>query len=105
MVAPETVWAVQWQPGQHPAGIVMELPASLGAPALLPFPAHAVLRTQLGHATVFAGDWIVTEPSGWRHVVPNEYAEQHYAALEGRKNVFGLRATRKESVRPETSQR
>ena len=85
---PETVEAVQWQPGRHPAGIVMELPPSPGTATLLPLPAHAILHTQLGRFTVFADDWIVTEPTGDRYVMSNERFARHYVAVEGQEGLF-----------------
>ena len=95
---PETVRAVQWRPGRRPAGIVMEVPASPGAPALLPFPVHAVLRTLQGNFTVFAGDWIVTEPSGHRHIVPDRSFELCYVALKGQQEIFAPRDTHNEAT-------
>lgn len=92
----EAVQAVQWRPGRRPAGVILERPPGPGTAALLPWPAHALLGTQWGRVTVFAGDWIVTGPTGQRQVVPNKYFGQHYLALKGRRNVFVPRATRAE---------
>ena len=58
--------------------------------ALLPLPAHAVLRTPLGSYTVFVNDWIVTEPTGHRHVVSNERFASLYVAVEGDDGLFIL---------------
>lgn len=102
---PETVRAVQWQPGRRLAGIVLESPARPGVAALLPLPAYAVLRTSLGSFTVFAGDWIVTEPTGYRQVVSNERFERRYVAVEGQCGLFVSQEIRAESGRAETYRR
>lgn len=98
----ETVRAEQWQPGRRPAGIVLERPSSAGNAALLPLPAHALLSTLPGRVTVFAGDWVVTEPSGRRHVVPNQSFAQRYAALESQPDVFVPQATHNRPTHTET---
>ena len=71
-------------------GLVAEKPAHPGMATLLPVPAHAVLRTPLGSYTVFANDWIVTEPTGHRHVVSNERFACRYVAVEGEDDLFIL---------------
>ena len=100
---PETVMAVQWQPGQRSAGIIMEKHSSLVKAILLPLPAHAVLITQLGSFTVFAGDWIVAESTGYRQVVSNECFGQH-SVTENYHSLFALRGTLDESPRRENYQ-
>ena len=87
---PQTVWAWQWQPGRQLTGSVTENPAHPGMATLLPVPAHAVLRTPLGSYTVFVNDWIVTEPTGHRHVVSNERFARRYVAVEGQHGLFML---------------
>ena len=87
---PHTVRATQWQPGRQLTGIVVENPARPGVAALLPLPAYAIFRTPLGSYTVFAGDWIVTEPTGRRHVVSNEQFARRYVAVEGEDDLFIL---------------
>ena len=72
---PKIVLAVQWQPGQRSAGIVMEKHSSPGKVTLLPLSAHAVPVTQLESFTVFASDWIVAESTGYRQVASNECFE------------------------------
>ena len=99
---PKTGRAEQWQPGRRPAGIVLERPSSAGNAALLPLPAHALLSTLPGRVTVFAGDWVVTEPPGRRHVVPNQSIAQRYTALENQPDVFVPRATHNGPGRTET---
>lgn len=96
------VRAEQWQLGRPLAGILAESPARPGMAALLPLPAYAVLRIRLVNYTVFAGDWIVTEPTGYRHVVANELFARRYVALEGQKDLFALQEIRDESGCAET---
>ena len=100
---PETVLAMEWQPGQRSTGIVMEKHLSSGRATLLPLPTHAVPVTQLGSFTVFTDDWIVTESMAYRQVVPNECFEQRYVT-EGYFSLFALQETRDESARRETCQ-
>ena len=98
---PKTVVAVQWQPGQRSAGIVIKKHSSPGKTTLLLLPAHAVLVIQLGSFTVFAGDWIVTESTRYRQVVSNECFEQR-CIVEGQYSLFALQETRDESPCRET---
>ena len=100
---PKTVLAVQWQPGQRSADIVIEKHSSPGRATLLPLPTHAVPVTQLGSFTVFASDWIVIETTGYRQVVPNECFEQHNVT-ENYNSLFALQGTRDELLRRETYQ-
>jgi len=88
---PELVEAVQWLPGRRMASIVCERAAYAGGGALLPAPAHAVLATQWGRLTVFAGDWIITEATGKKHVFADRYFQRRYAALDGQHGVFEQR--------------
>lgn len=102
---PDIVRAVQWQPGQRAAGIVLERPARVGQTGLLPVPAHAVLHTLFGSVAVFAGDWIITEPAEYRHVVSQAHFEQRYLAVEGQHGLFFVQQSHSELARIKVRQR
>jgi hypothetical protein len=78
----DPVEAVQWFPGLPVAGISDELPGHPGSPDLLPSPPHAYLVTPKGRFTVFASDWIITEPTGTQHVCHDSLFRQSYQPVE-----------------------
>lgn len=71
----------QWFPGRRLAGLGAETAARPAHPGLLPSPPHAHLLTPRGRLTVFAGDWVVTEATGHRHVCPDEPFRRRYAPV------------------------
>ena len=76
------VEAIQWFPGRRIAAITLENPGHPGGGDLLPSPPYAYLTTRRGRLTVFAGDWVVTEPTGEQHVCPNQLFRQTYAPFD-----------------------
>ncbi|WP_460546885.1 hypothetical protein [Hymenobacter daeguensis] len=76
------VVAAQWFPGQQMAGVTDESPGHPGSGGLLPSPPHAYLITPKGRFTLFAGDWVITEPEGRVHVCQDHLFRQSYAAVE-----------------------
>ena len=87
---PEPVAAVQWLAGERLASIVYERAASAGGGGGLPDPAHAEIATQRGALTEVAGEWIIAEASGHKHVLPDRYLTVWYAALDGQCGFFAL---------------
>lgn len=75
------VAAAQWFPGQELPGVSAESAGHPGGGGLLPVPPHAHMHTRKGILTVFAGDWVVTEPEGERHVCQPRLFEQNYALV------------------------
>ena len=80
--AAEPIEAVQWFPGLLVAGVSHESAGYPGSPSLLPVPPHAYLTTDKERLTVFAGDWIITEPTGRRHICHHELFQRSYAPFE-----------------------
>ena len=76
------VSAAQWFPGQELAGVADEATGHPGGGGLLPAPAHAYLHTPKGRFTVFAGDWVITEPGGEMHTCPDFLFQQTYLPVE-----------------------
>jgi hypothetical protein len=76
------VFAAQWFPGQQVAGVADESPGKFGSDSLLPSPPHAYLITPKARFTLFAGDWVITEPDGRLHVCHNRLFQQNYASVE-----------------------
>ena len=75
------VEATQWLPGRAVAGVAGEAPGHPGGGGLLPVPPHAYLVTPRGRFTVFAHDWIVTEPTGRQQACSPEQFARLYAPL------------------------
>lgn len=46
-------------------------------------PPHAYLVLAKERLVVFAGDWIVTEPTGRQHICTNELFQRSYVPFEG----------------------
>ncbi len=76
------VEATQWFPGQELPGVSSESGGHPGGSGLLPVPPHAYVHTRKGTLTVFASDWIITEPDGTLHVCHHRLFEQTYAPVE-----------------------
>ncbi len=76
------VVAVQWFPGQQLPGIADEAASHPGSSSLLPMPPHAFMHTPKGRLTVFAGDWVITEPDGTRHTCYDQLFRQTYVQVE-----------------------
>ncbi|MBO2007919.1 hypothetical protein [Hymenobacter negativus] len=76
------VAAAQWFPGQHLTGVADESPSHPGGDGLLPSPPHAYLITPQGRFTLFAGDWVITEPEGRMHVCHDHLFRQNYLPAE-----------------------
>lgn len=74
--------ATQWFPGQELPGVSSESAGHPGGRGLLPVPPHAYVHTRKGTLTVFASDWIITEPNGELHVCQHRLFEQNYALVE-----------------------
>ncbi|GAB3844985.1 hypothetical protein GCM10028822_02850 [Hymenobacter terrigena] len=74
--------AHQWFPGQQVAGVVDEAPGFAGTGSLLPVPPHAYLTSRKGRLTVFAGDWIITEPGGDQHICQDRLFKISYSPAE-----------------------
>ena len=74
--------ATQWFPGQELPGVSAESAGHPGNGSLLPVPPHAYVHTRKGILTVFAGDWIITEPNGELHVCQHALFEQNYTPFE-----------------------
>ena len=72
------VEATQWFPGQELLGVSSESAGHPGGGGLLPLPPHAFVHTRKDTLTVFAGDWIITEPDGTLHVCQHRLFEQSY---------------------------
>ncbi|WP_210521346.1 hypothetical protein [Hymenobacter terricola] len=79
----EIVEATQWLPGLRIAGLSGEESGHPGGGGLLPSPPHAYLATRHGRFTVFAGDWVITEPTGEMYVCRDDLFHRHYIPLEG----------------------
>ena len=77
----QPVEATQWFPGQEQVGVSSESVGHPGGGGLLPAPPHAYVHTPQGTLTVFAGDWVITEPNGRRHVCQPRLFEQTYAPV------------------------
>ena len=73
--------ASQWFPGQELPGVSSESAGHPGTGSLLPVPPHAHVHTRKGTLTVFASDWIITEPNGELHVCQHRLFEPNYARL------------------------
>ena len=80
------VFAAQWYPGREVAGVDHEWPGHPGGNGLLPSPPHAYLVTPQGRFTLFAGDWVITEPEGRMHVCHDFLFRQCYAPVENAEN-------------------
>lgn len=78
----EPVEAMQWFLGQELPGISSESAGHPGGNGLLPVPPHAHVHTRRGTLTVFAGDWVITEPSGELHVCQHALFVQNYAPVK-----------------------
>jgi hypothetical protein len=76
------VSAAQWFPGQEVAGVTDEAPGHPGGDGLLPSPPHAYLVTPKGRFTLFAGDWVITEPEGRMHTCHDHLFRQSYIPAE-----------------------
>jgi hypothetical protein len=76
------VFAAQWFPGQEIVGVEHERPGHPGGNGLLPSPPHAYLVTAKGWFTLFAGDWVITEPDGRLHLCPGFLFPASYTALK-----------------------
>ena len=76
------VLATQWFPGREVAGVAGERPGHPGGNGLLPSPPHAYLITPKGRFTLFAGDWVITEPEGRVHVCQNTLFQQSYLPVK-----------------------
>lgn len=74
--------AHQWFPGQQVAGVVDEVPAFAGSESLLPMSPHAYLINRKGRLTVFAGDWVITEPTGDQHICQDRLFQMSYTPAE-----------------------
>ena len=74
----DMVEATQWLPGREVAGVAGEAAGQPGGGGLLPSPPHAYLATPRGRLTVFAGDWVVTEPTGEQHLYPDALFQERY---------------------------
>lgn len=74
--------AHQWFPGQQVAGVADEAPGFAGNGSLLPVPPHAYLISRRGRLTVFAGDWVVTEPTGDPHICQDRLFQMSYTLVE-----------------------
>lgn len=74
--------ATQWFPGQELPGVSAESVGHPGGGGLLPVPPHAYVHTRKGILTVFATDWIITEPDGELHVCQHRLFQQNYAPVE-----------------------
>lgn len=79
---PDTVEATQWFPGQCISGITNEQPGHPGGGGLLPAPPHAHLTTRKGQLTVFAGDWVVTEPTGDKSICQDYQFKRSYVPVD-----------------------
>ena len=73
--------ATQWFPGQELPGVSSESAGHPGGGGLLPVPPHAYVHTRKGTLTVFASDWIITEPNSELHVCQHRLFEPNYARL------------------------
>ena len=74
--------ATQWFPGQELPGVSSESAGHPGGAGLLPVPPHACVHTRKGTLTVFASDWVITEPNGELHVCQHRLFEQSYTPAE-----------------------
>lgn len=74
--------AHRWFPGQRVAGVADDAPGIAGSSSLLPVPPHAYLTTRKGRLTVFAGDWVITEPTGDRHICQDRLFQIGYSPAE-----------------------
>lgn len=74
--------AHQWFPGQQVAGVADEVPGFAGNASLLPVPPHAYLTNRKGRLTVFAGDWVITEPAGDQHICQDRLFQMAYTPAE-----------------------
>ncbi|MDQ2772440.1 MAG: hypothetical protein M3Y54_18290 [Bacteroidota bacterium] len=75
------VEATQWFPGHELPGVSSESAGHPGGGGLLPIPPHAYVHTRKGILTVFAGDWVITEPDGTLHVCQQRLFELSYAPV------------------------
>ena len=76
------VVATQWFPGRQLPGVADEAAGHPGGGALLPMPPHAFVHTPKGRFTVFAGDWVITEPDGTMHTCYDQLFQQTYRQVE-----------------------
>ncbi|GAA4053100.1 hypothetical protein GCM10022409_45070 [Hymenobacter glaciei] len=74
--------ATQWFPGHELPGVSSESAGLPGGGGLLPVPPHAFVHARQGTLTVFASDWIITEPNGELHVCQHTLFEQSYFPVE-----------------------
>ena len=74
--------AQQWFPGQQVTGVADEAPGFAGNRSLLPVPPHAYVTNRKGRLTVFAGDWVITEPSGDQHICQDRLFQISYMPAE-----------------------
>ena len=77
--------AHQWFPGQQVVGVADEVPGFAGNDSLLPMSPHAYLTNRKGRLAVFAGDWVITEPTGDQHICQDRLFQMGYTPAE---NVF-----------------
>ncbi|WP_216689229.1 hypothetical protein [Hymenobacter siberiensis] len=76
--------ARQWFPGLQVAGVADEVPAFAGNDSLLPMSPHAYLTSRKGRITVFAGDWVITEPTGDQHICQDRLFRMSYTLAENK---------------------
>lgn len=78
--AKETVEAQRWNPGEEIPGMEIKLTET---PRCGPHGLYAFEPGGPPFCRIFAGDWLVIDEDGFRHVLTNDEFQRKYEEVEG----------------------